>query len=393
MCLTPIPVDNKLRFNNKLRNWDKSVHFPWKDYTSSIILVPCGHCADCIRHKQDSIVQRVLLESVKNHFFLLTLTYAPEVLPIYEINGYKIRYADTSDLQKSLKMIRKDNAFGIPFRYLAVSELGSLRGRPHFHVLLAFPKSYFPTNKDDYIVACDSFASKSQHYFTFLNYWRRNIGSRRNPEWLSLTRYVEKWFNGRLRKNYDFHYVNPFLTSNGIEDCGYYVLKYMFKPSDRAVHLKQALKLNLSYEEYKKVWNIVRPRYFSSIGFGYNANVQLSKGIYEKDNDILAKLEQDIRFSKENFDYPGFVHPFTGRRLLLSPYYMKNNDLYSYEDRLFFWNKSHVKDIDPIPGDINLKLESQLPTQTHFKNLTKRYETTKNHLDDLGIDADFDLLD
>ena len=45
--------------------------------------------------------------------------------------GYSIRFADVTDVQKMFKRLRKKNAFGRPFRYLAVSELGSKKGRPH----------------------------------------------------------------------------------------------------------------------------------------------------------------------------------------------------------------------------------------------------------------------
>ena len=298
MCDSPIVIKNLNCFKESRFSMELSKQMPWKDFTSPYINVPCGHCKSCIRQKQDGIVQRVQLESQKNHLFMLTLTYAPEALPILNVNGKKIRFADTSDLRNMIKMLRKDNAFGIPFRFLAVSELGSLRGRPHFHVLLLFPKEFFPAEKEAYIAACDSFASKSQHYFTALKYWRRNLGSRRSPKWLPLTRYKEVWHNGILRKNYDFHYINPFLTKNGVEDCGMYVLKYMFKPSNRAVKLKAALALNLDYDEYRSVWEKVRPRYFASIGFGYNAKVQLKSRKFEKDEDIIKQATTSKRMKK-----------------------------------------------------------------------------------------------
>ena len=389
MCESPILVENKSRFNDPLRNWDKSVKFPWKDFTSTHIEVPCGHCRECIRAKQNSVVQRVQQESRFNHLFFCTLTYSPETLPRLEVNGRSIRYADTRDLRNCIKMLRKYNAFGMPFRYLSVSELGSLRGRPHFHVLFLFPKAYFPKEKEQYITACDGFASKYSHYFTVLQYWQRNIGKRGHPVWIPLTRYVERFQNGRLRKNYDFHYVNPFLTSNGVEDCGMYVLKYMFKPSDRAVKLRQALSLNLSEEEFSDVWQKVRPKYFASIGFGLNANSIPKDKIFEPDDRIVNKIRENIDSSKGG-KYPTYFNEFTGQPQLVSPYYLKRPDIYSYEDRLYFWNQQHSSEEDPIPGDLR---PLKLITETDKFRNKYHYEKTQNHCDSVGFDADLDLLD
>lgn len=386
MCESPIPILNLNHSPSSAQNDRMSKVRPWVDFKSKTIFVPCGHCRECIRQKQSSIVQRVQMESTKNHFFMCTLTYCNEMLPTLEVNGKVIRYADTSDVRLMIKRMRKDNAFGIPFRFLAVSELGSQRGRPHFHILFMFPKSYFSPLKEDYIQECDSFASKSQHYFTCLNNWKRNVSSSlKFPNWQPLTHYVEKYFHGQLRKNYDFHYVNPFLTKNGVEDCGMYVIKYMFKPSDRAVKLQQALRLNLSPEEYKDVWNKIRPRYFASIGFGYNASVQLNKRKFDKDPDIVEKIKKDVSVSRQALEYPAYFHPFTGKQELISPYYLQNPDIYSYDDRMYFWNLRECDPGDPILRDPESKSE-------YFQKID-HFNKTINHCDSLGVDSDFELLD
>lgn len=386
MCESPIYIKNLNHYTDSSLRQKMAAKQPWKDFDSAMIAVPCGHCRECIRARQMAIVQRVQMESWKNHLFMCTLTYCNEMLPIKEVNGFKIRYADTSDVRNMYKRLRLNNAFGIPFRHLSVSELGSLRGRPHFHLLLMFPKSYFSPLKEDYILECESFASKSEHYFTILNEWKRNVSSSKKfPEWKPLTHYVEKFYHGQLRKNYDFHYINPFLTKNGVEDCGMYVLKYMFKPSDRAVKLQQALRMNLSEDEYKDVWNQVRPRYFASIGFGYNADVQLKQKKFDRDPDIVSKIRKDVETSKIALEYPAYFHPFTGRQELISPYYLDNLNIYSKEDRIYFWNLRNVDpgaahDIDPI-------------TNTEYVESTKHFTRTIQHCDDLGLDSDFELLD
>lgn len=389
MCTSPIYIDNKNFMKSSYHRERLSQKFPWKDFSSKSLKVKCGHCKECIRQKQDALVQRVQMESLKNHFFMCTLTYCPDELPIYTVGDYQIRFARYQDVKYTLNRLRLNNSFGIPFRTLTVSELGSKRGRPHFHILFMFPKSYFSSEKEDYIQECDSFASKSQHYFTVLSEWKKNYGTRKNPDWHRLTIYKEKWVNGVLKKNYDFHYVNPFLTKNGVEDCGYYVLKYMFKPSDRAVRLQQALKLNLTEDEYKSVWNIVRPKYVVPIGFGLNSEVDIKKKINRPDTDLLDKLSKDISFSKDNFDFPSYVNPFTGRQQLVSDYYLQKSDIYSYDDRMFFWRKKE----EAIPGDLHFLPQSKILTKTDNLIDTYRYEKTIQHCDDLGLDTDLDLLD
>lgn len=389
MCDSPIKIKNLNRIREPKVAARLKLRFPWKDYTSEYIEVPCGHCRSCIRAKQDSIVQRVQMESTKNHMFMATLTYSPKMLPHLKINGYNIPYADVSDVQKCMKMLRKDNAFGIPFRTLCVSELGSLHGRPHFHIVFLFPKSFFPHEKDDYIAACEAFASRDRNYFTLLRYWRRNFGSRRVPDWHPLTDFRERYFNGKRYSNYDFHYINPFLTENGVEDCGYYVLKYMFKPSDRAVKLQQALRLNLSEAEFSKVWSIVKPRCFKCIGFGYNAEVQLRQKVFNRDPDIISKLKKDVSFSLNNLDYPSYFHPFTGKQQLIAPYYLDNPEVYSEKDRFAFW----LKQGNTPPGVPEPDPYSQNPTYTDYKRNSMRYEKTSEHVDALGVDSVFPLLD
>lgn len=110
-----------------------------KDCESQYIEVPCGHCPQCIANRQMQFVQRVQMEELANHLFFCSLTYNNDSLPqVCTSTGYTIRYADVTDVQNMFKRLRKRNAFGRPFRYFGVSELGSKRGRPHpfsYHIL------------------------------------------------------------------------------------------------------------------------------------------------------------------------------------------------------------------------------------------------------------------
>ena len=103
-----------------------------KDCVSKFITIPCGTCDECIKNKQMQFIQRIQMEELDNHLFYCTLTYNPDMMPIVSTStGRDIRFADVSDVQDMMKRLRLSNAFGRPFRYFAVSELGSKRGRPH----------------------------------------------------------------------------------------------------------------------------------------------------------------------------------------------------------------------------------------------------------------------
>lgn len=58
---------------------------------------------------------------------------------------------------------------------------------------------------------------------------------------------------GELKSTFDFHYVNPSSTREASMDVAFYVTKYMMKPSEKAVRLQRALKLNLPEDEYEDV--------------------------------------------------------------------------------------------------------------------------------------------
>ena len=91
-----------------------------------------------------------------------------------------------------------------------------------------------------------------------LSEWKRNYGSRKHPDYRPLCTFVRKFVRGKLRTNYDLHYVNPVLSDGGSADVAFYVLKYMMKPSNRVTRLRRALTLNLSQDEFEDIWKIVK---------------------------------------------------------------------------------------------------------------------------------------
>ena len=312
-----------------------------KDCTSAYIAVPCGHCPSCIANKQMQLVQRVQMESLNNHLFFATLTYNNDSLPrLTTSSGFDLPFFDVRDLQTMFKRLRKSNAFGRPFRYLAVSELGGKYGRPHAHVLFLVPK-----HEGDMFFDCLNL--QQTMFDAVLHEWRRNSGSTRAPVWSPLCTYVRRFVRGRLSTNYDLHYCSARSPGDSLANVAFYVLKYMLKRSDRETKLQQALHLNLPPEEYNDVWSVVRSRYVSSLGFGLapSRTAKISSDVYH----YLRRCVQ--RSMDEKLDYPCYWSPESGNQFPLSRYYRNNGLIYSYEDALDFYFRKNDGRLDTVVDD------------------------------------------
>lgn len=187
-----------------------------------------------------------------------------------------------------------------------------------------------------------------------LSEWKRNVTDKfilfkgqlvrdwRNPVWKPCCTYVRKFVRGKLRSNYDLHYVNPRLSDGGTADVGFYVLKYMMKPSDRANRLQQALRLNLDEEEYEKVWKMVKPSLFYSLHFGL-AGVGVRKD-WKPSQRIVDYVKDSVLLSKKTSNYPEFINPVDGKHFPLSRYYKSRGECYSLYDALdFFYNDKKAR--------------------------------------------------
>lgn len=316
LCISPISIPNP--------NYGVKVipgsPFSVKDCTSVRISVPCGHCVECIASRQNSLIQRVDMLSTDYDVFFFTLTYNNETIrTVLTSSGFELKYADISDFQKMMKRIRVHNLIPREFKYLLVSERGSLKSRPHFHGLL-FTKKV--DKEDDY-----SLRNWEKYlYDVFFKNWSRNVGSDKKPRYIPLFTYHEAYRHGRCYRNFDFHRVIPW-TSQDISAPAWYCIKYMLKPSDKEEKLQQALKLNLSLEEYNDVWKLVRSRHVFSKNFATDPvyKEHIRKGIE------LAKSDNSL--------FPYFILS-NGRTVPLSRVYKSKALFYGLDDALFFKQQS-----------------------------------------------------
>lgn len=319
MCVSPLSIPNPYYgYSGSMSEYH--------DCVSRYIAVPCGYCPECIAVKQMSMVQRCQMESLSHRFYFCTLTYRPELLPVFECStGYKIPYADFMHIDNMFHRLSDRYSY---LRAVAVSEFGGLKGRPHFHVLFVFPSSMLPTFND-----CLSF-ERELHDVVF-DMWSINLGSKKNPYYYHLCEYHEKWHNGRLYRNYDLHFVNPSLTPSGTDDVAWYVLKYMLKPSDREKRLQQALRLNLSDSEYTYAWNLTRPKSWFPHYFGLNPEMNGRIGV--PDWSIVQYLKDCIAKSPSDSAFPYYFNPDTGLSMPLSRYYSSKGWILNASDALRFY--------------------------------------------------------
>lgn len=269
------------------------------DTTSQYIPVPCGHCSSCVNLRQQYILQRCQMEAFDHDFYMLSITYNQESLPIHEVGDYRLAYVDFSDWQKMLKMIRKYE--DLPkFRYLVVTEYGGKRHRPHLHAVLSFPRTSDCRS--------DKVSMALRLHRIFLKYWRRNYGSSRSPVWKPLLTYKRT----RRSWNYDLHYVDPWLTKGGINDVAFYVSKYCLKHDEWYENLQRRLYMTLDEDDYKEARSLLHPKIIMSKGFGDPLN--------EK---VITHIRKGIDFAIDDpmALYPYFLSPVNGTTFPLAPYY------------------------------------------------------------------------
>lgn len=102
-----------------------------------IMAFPCGKCPECLQRRASGWSFRLMQEErVSTSAFFITLTYAPEHLPISRA-GFKT--LNKTDVQKFVKRLRKahEKETGqLPIKYYVCGEYGGQTARPHYHMIL-----------------------------------------------------------------------------------------------------------------------------------------------------------------------------------------------------------------------------------------------------------------
>lgn len=305
--------------------------------------------------------------------FYGTWTYNNETLPYVTVNDRCIKYASIRHFQDSIRYIRKHE--NLPdFRYMAVTEFGSEKHRPHFHWFLFFPHSIFD-KPYEYVTESDLAQYESYLWPIFLKYWRHNVGTRKFPIWRQNCTYKQVG----LKRNYDLQYINT--LSGSCEDVGFYVSKYVTKSSVYVDKLKSALYFNCDSDTYYEIWNMVKPRFLYSKGFGNPTSPDVKK--YIQDGIVRGINETD-------FPYPCYYSPTTGQSFPLSPYYRKK--FLTFDQELIF--KQRCLDLSPtgIIGDTDFDEFADIKVRKieKFKRVQALIDKRDGIIDE---DSNYDLID
>lgn len=229
--------------------------------------------------------------------------------PRGETELIQIPYADIHHLQLMFKRMRDNNTIGRPFRYLAVSERGSKKGRPHFHIIFFIPKQ-----EGDSLATCEDINSLLKDML--LRFWSTNTGTRKNPVYERNFTYRERWIGRKLYRNFDCHYVNPNLTTEGVSNVAFYVTKYIFKDSDKENKLRQLIWCkSADVAQFYAAWDIVKSRMLCSKGLGLDAcfesvaQVSTSyRPAYEYAEDQLSQLRALEDLPSNDFELTPVPH-------------------------------------------------------------------------------------
>lgn len=104
------------------------------------VVVPCGQCLECRTAYAAHWADRILLEAqFHEQSYFVTLTYDEDHVPLHIAkDGEVIRSLEPKELQDFIKRLRDHCSYHgrNAIRYYAVGEYGSLRHRPHYHLIL-----------------------------------------------------------------------------------------------------------------------------------------------------------------------------------------------------------------------------------------------------------------
>ena len=291
MCLAPILVKNPYYHLG-----DKGINFLHNTH-NAYIEVPCGKCKQCIAMRQYFMLQRVQMESLRSDLFFVTLTYDNKHLPYINIGEYNLPYADINHVQNLFKRLRVNT--NINYRYMFVTEYGTIKHRPHLHGIIAIPKNKY----DNVNLLYHPY--EITLYENVKKYWSENIGTRKNPIYEPLFTHVTK----RGRTNFELHSIKP--VQNHDNDVSYYITKYITKYDSYITKLINKIRYdrNLSTEETKELIQKIKPRLLISKSFGDY-----------RDPQIKSYIDSCIQ---KNSEIPSFYDINTGKQMLLSPYYRK----------------------------------------------------------------------
>lgn len=265
------------------------------------VKVPCGHCIECLKSKQNEWFVRLWSEFQGKTCLFFTLTYRPEAVPkvVDSQTGEILHSVCAEHLQSTMKRFRMqyERKYGkkAEFKYFIASEYGPKTLRPHYHGIISLSKVEF---------------------MPFLLDWQNRFGFTQSSVVNSLSaslRYVTKYAikglydnplikQGCVKKN--FRLISKKMGYNWIKANLYQYLHSYIKDKKQSIHqykteyldkIIQTLKVNINGFNYKL------PKYFEAVLFKNKTRLQfqIKERIQEKYDTLFNReFEQlETRFS------------------------------------------------------------------------------------------------
>lgn len=204
MCLNPQSVPNPLYMRRGFCSEHGQIKELSLDFSprAEFIEVPCGKCAECRDSYFNSLLQRAICEARSSYMYFVTLTYDDKHIPFIDLDGQRILYANYNHIQNMVKRFRNSRLLDRDFRYLCVTEFGSLYSRPHFHLLFFVAKKDGDTKITPYTI-------ERLLWDNLKVFYADNVGTRKHPRYEPLFTYAERMTPKGLRTNYWVKYVEP----------------------------------------------------------------------------------------------------------------------------------------------------------------------------------------
>ena len=351
-----------------------------KGSSTSYIRVPCGHCAECLRSKQNAFQQRCQYMTREYIAYFGTLTYDNEHLPKYTTrDGEVYRYADPRHFALMIKRLRKNGELPSGCKYVLVTEYGGRKHRPHFHFIFYVPKSYYRDvlKIDDTVMESPNLFPlyqsnfENQLYWRFRLGWKVNVGkARRGAIYEPLFQYRE---NARGERNFDFHLVR-YKEQTDVTAVSAYVSKYILKFDKWAENmLKRAYAKyhnGKAASEYKTIYRLCRPRILTSKNFGF---------VWPDKQSFREEFEECIRSyvnSPAKCDYIPFKSPVDGYISPLARYYRRK--LLTVDDLI----KKHIS----VYGSLDVSRDLLFDLHTELRNLRQdNSDYISKHFEDIQL--------
>lgn len=227
------------------------------------------------------------MESKTSYVYFCTLTYDNDHIPSLEFTTdegqiVSLYYSDVTHIQDLIKRMRNEPWLrhrGL--RYLAATEYGSHKFRPHHHILFFIAKLH---DDDPYNTP---FLIETLLRDSVIKYYGLNVGTRKDPIYEPYFTLVSRVINGKVHSSFDLQLVRDrnkdqrdsaaLNSTDSVEKSISYLLSYVNKPSRYEQIIDKYLKdmsFMLDVTTYRRLKRLVGGRVYYSkhLGFGYYDN-------------------------------------------------------------------------------------------------------------------------